>query len=54
MAFAYNSLGELTTVTDPLSHVTTMMYTPAGLVATITDAQKNVTTCGYDAKGNQN
>lgn len=45
--FAYNSLGELTSITDPLSHVSTMTYTTAGLVATITDAQNNVTTYGY-------
>lgn len=51
--FAYNSLGELTTITDPLGNVTTMTYTPAGLIATITDAQNNVTTYGYDAKGDR-
>jgi YD repeat-containing protein len=31
--FAYNSLGELTSITDPLNHVTTMTYTTAGLIA---------------------
>ena len=51
--FAYNPLGELTTITDPLNNVTTMAYTPAGLIYTITDAQNNVTTYGYDAKGNR-
>jgi YD repeat-containing protein len=39
--FAYNSLGELTQITDPLGHVSTMTHTTAGLIATITDAQSN-------------
>jgi YD repeat-containing protein len=51
--FAYNSLGELTSITDPLGHVTTMTYTTAGLVYTITDAQSNVTTYAYDSHGNR-
>ena len=51
--FAYNSLGELTQVTDPLGKITTLTYTTVGLVATITDPQSNVTTYGYDSFGNR-
>ena len=51
--FAYNSLGELTQITDPLGHVSTLTYTPVGLISTITDAQQNVTTYQYDSHGNR-
>ena len=30
--FGYNNLGELTSISDPLQHVTKMTYTPAGLI----------------------
>ena len=51
--FQYNTLGELTQITDPKLNVTKLTYTTAGLIATITDAQQNVTTYGYDARGNR-
>jgi YD repeat-containing protein len=46
--FQYNGLGELTQITDPMSNITILTYTPAGLIATIKDAQQNVTTYVYD------
>jgi len=35
--FAYNSLGELTSITDPLNHVTALTYTTAGLSGPLSD-----------------
>jgi RHS repeat-associated protein len=51
--FAYNTLGELTQITDPLNHITTLTYTAAGLIASITDPQSNVTSYQYDSRGNR-
>ena len=51
--FAYNSLGQMTQITDPLNNVTKLAYTSAGLIYTITDAQNNATTYGYDNFGNR-
>jgi YD repeat-containing protein len=51
--FQYDSKGELTQITDPLNHVTTLTYTSAGLIATIKDAQQNITTYGYNVRGNR-
>ena len=53
--FAYNSLGELTQITDPLNNLTKLTYTSAGLIATITDAQGTNSTesYSYDAVGNR-
>jgi YD repeat-containing protein len=51
--FAYNSLGELTQITDPLGRTTKLTYTSAGLISTITDFQQNVTTYQYDSFGNR-
>jgi RHS repeat-associated protein len=51
--FAYDAKGQLTQITDPLNHITTMAYTPAGLISTITDAQSNVTSYEYDLRGNR-
>ena len=51
--FQYNTLGELTQVTDPKGNTTSMTYTAAGLVASITDAQGNTTTFTYDGRGNR-
>ena len=44
--FAYNSLGELTQITDSLGHATTMTYTTAGLIASITDPVIRQNACG--------
>jgi RHS repeat-associated protein len=51
--FGYNSLGEMTQITDPLGHITKIAYTSVGLIYTITDAQNNVTTYAYDSRGNR-
>jgi len=51
--FAYDTKGQLTLITDPLSHITTLAYYPTGLIHTITDAQSNVTTYEYDLAGNR-
>jgi RHS repeat-associated protein len=51
--FQYNTLGELTQVTDPKGNATHLAYTTAGLVASITDAQSNTTTFTYDGRGNR-
>ena len=48
--FAYNSLGELTMITDPLNNITTLVYTSVGLINTITDTKNNVTSYGYDSQ----
>jgi RHS repeat-associated protein len=48
-----SSNGELTTITDPLNHVTTLTYTSAGLIGTVKDAQNNLTTYQYDGRGNR-
>ena len=52
-SFTYNSLGQLTKITDPLGRETNITYNSAGLIATITDAQSNVTSYTYDARGNR-
>ena len=52
-SFEYDAKGQLTTVTDPLGHETTLTYTSAGLVGTVTDAQNHATTYEYDARGNR-
>jgi RHS repeat-associated protein len=51
--FAYNSLGELTQITDPLGHATNVAYNSVGLISSITDPQSNVTTYTYDSRGNR-
>ncbi len=43
--------GDLKTVADPLSNVTTYAWTAAGLPASVTDARTNVTTFVYDWRG---
>jgi RHS repeat-associated protein len=51
--FAYDVKGQLTQLTDPLNHITTLDYYPTGLIHTITDAQSNVTSYEYDLRGNR-
>jgi RHS repeat-associated protein len=51
--FAYDSKGQITQITDPLNHVTTLAYYPSGLIHTITDAQNNITSYEYDLRGNR-
>ncbi len=48
--YAYDTNGNLTSVTDPTSAVTTYTYDANGNVATVTDANNNVVTRSYDAK----
>lgn len=43
--------GDLKTVTDPMSNVTTYSWDAAGLLATITDARTNTTSFVYDWRG---
>ncbi|HKA60711.1 MAG TPA: RHS repeat-associated core domain-containing protein, partial [Gemmatimonadales bacterium] len=43
----YDAVGKLTTITDALSHQTTMTYNAQGQPLTITDALSNVTTLTY-------
>jgi large repetitive protein len=47
----YDSVGNLTQVSDPLSHNTTYVYDQLGDVATVTDANGGVTHHTYDAAG---
>jgi RHS repeat-associated protein len=51
--FAYDTKGELTQITDPLNHLTTLAYYPTGLIQTITDTQSNITSYEYDSRGNR-
>ena len=51
--FAYDAKGQLTQITDPLTHITTLTYYPTGLINTIKDAQQNITTYEYDPRGNR-
>ncbi|QDU23374.1 RHS repeat-associated core domain-containing protein [Urbifossiella limnaea] len=51
--FDYDATGNLTEVTDPLSHATTYGYDAAGRLTTVTDPLSHVTTLGYDAAGNR-
>jgi phosphotransferase system enzyme I (PtsP) len=51
--FAYDVKGQLTQITDPLTHITTLAYYPTGLIHTITDQQSNVTSYEYDLRGNR-
>ncbi|MFZ2032019.1 MAG: DUF6531 domain-containing protein, partial [Vitreimonas sp.] len=48
--YAYDSNGNVTTVTDPTSAVTTYTYDANGNIASITDANGNVITRSYDSK----
>ena len=48
--YAYDTNGNLTSVTDPASAVTNYTYDANGNVATITDPNSNVVTRSYDAK----
>lgn len=45
------AFGDLKTITDPLSNVTTYAWSPAGLPMAITDARTNVTRFAYDWRG---
>ena len=45
------SYGDLKTVADPMSNVTTYAWTAAGLPASVTDARTNATTFVYDWRG---
>jgi RHS repeat-associated protein len=47
--YAYDALGRLTSVTDPLGHATTTTYDGDGNVVTSTDADGNATSSTYDA-----
>jgi RHS repeat-associated protein len=51
--FAYDPVGQLNSIADPLNHSSSLAYYPTGLLHTITDAQNNVTTFVYDARGNR-
>jgi YD repeat-containing protein len=60
--FAYNTLGQLTQITDPRDTTGAPMKTNiayyasgsgAGMISTITDAQSKVTTYAYDARNNR-
>jgi large repetitive protein len=50
---AYNSLGELTSETDPLNHATSYTYDQLGDVATQTNPDGGVTSYSYDTNGDQ-
>jgi YD repeat-containing protein len=50
---AYNSLGELTSETDPLNNATSYTYDQLGDVATQTDPDGGVTSYSYDTDGDQ-
>ncbi|MGH9509423.1 MAG: DUF6531 domain-containing protein, partial [Terriglobales bacterium] len=52
-SFLYDTLGQLTRVTDPRGNATNITYTTAGLISTVTDADNKVTTFEYDARGNR-
>ncbi len=52
--YAYNSLGEVTSVTDPMGNTTSYLYNANGEVTSVTDPMGNVTSYGYDAYGNRN
>ncbi|GCF08419.1 hypothetical protein KDI_19830 [Dictyobacter arantiisoli] len=45
--FQYNSVGQITKITDPLGHSTSFAYTTAGQIATITDANSQTTQFAY-------
>jgi RHS repeat-associated protein len=49
----YNSLGQLTTATDPLGNITHYAYDQLGNRTTQTDPDLGVTTTAYDADGEQ-
>ena len=49
----YDIKGQLTLITDPLGHHTTLAYYPTGLIHTIEDDQHNITTYAYDLRGNR-
>ena len=51
--FAYNTLGELTQILDPLNHPTAIAYYSTGLIQSIIDAQNNTTSYAYDTRGNR-
>jgi RHS repeat-associated protein len=51
--FGYDPKGQLTLITDPLGHHTTIAYYPTGLINTISDDQGNTTTYEYDLRGNR-
>ncbi len=52
-SFTYDTKGELTSLIDPLGHVTTMTYAPAGFMASVKDTQNNLTQFEYDGRGNR-
>jgi RHS repeat-associated protein len=54
--FTYDAAGKglLSTIKDPLNHVTTITYFPSGLIQTIKDPLNHITTYAYDARGNRN
>jgi len=42
--YGYDSIGERTTITDPMGHVTTTAFDAAGHVTSVTDNLSHVTT----------
>jgi RHS repeat-associated protein len=52
-SYGYDAGGNLTTVTNPLSHVTTTAYDQRNRPSSITDALNNTTTFTYDTAGHK-
>jgi RHS repeat-associated protein len=50
--FAYDAYGQVTTVTDPLNHSTTLDYDAVGNVTSVTDPNNSTNTMYYDDYGN--
>src|SRR5689334_8589704 len=48
--FVYNSLGQLTSATNPENGTVTYTYNPTGTLATKTDAKNQQTVYTYDSK----
>lgn len=49
---AYDAYGQVTTVTDPLSHATTLGYDAVGNLTSVTDPNSSTRTMYYDDYGN--
>jgi RHS repeat-associated protein len=52
-AYGHNAFGQVTTLTDPLGHVTTKHYDPNANLDQLTDDDGNLTTYVYDAANEQ-